>query len=247
MPRKNDERDTSRRQLLKTSGRVVTGGLVLGSFTQSASADPDSESDLNLESDFRATSSNQNFNRLFGKTVDAVTQVYQPRPDTEFTPSEIRVVRTVIEFGAGFPWHASAGIQMTGKNDARLLTVGPGNTIPQQSRSYSVSTSAGISGGLPEASVSVSATEGITKSALHIDDKTRPSEHQMAHSYTFDGGLERNHIVIDGTAIFDTGDVNEWDDAIEVNWSVNATTHELSDSFTYTHHTPKTDVYKYRT
>lgn len=233
MSPQNTENGTSRRQLLKTSGQAVAGGLVLGSLAQSASADVN----LDLESDFEVIGVKYGGDNVDGKTVDATTRIYRPDYDADLSRSRVRVARTVIELGASVPSHLSANIRMTGKNGAYLEDVGPGNTIPQTSSSYTVSTTVGVSGATPEASVSVSATEGITKSALHIDDRTRPSEEQMEHDYEFDGGLEHNHIVIDGTAVFDVWDVDEWDEAIDVDWRVNTTNwfNEPDGSYTYTH------------
>lgn len=233
-----NDAESGRRKVLKKSGQLIAGGLTLGSITASASAS--TSHDLNLESDFQNVGSRYERQEINGENIYHSTNIYRPSWGSDLSRSGYRVVRSELELDASFYEHDWGYIEMKGKNGARLEEVWPGNTIPQTStsRTKSVSVSAGPSGG--DVSIGFSTTEGMTKSGLHIDDKSRKAEELCKHRYELSGGLETNHIALEAIAVFDTTSVEEYDEVVDGKWYFHQADYDPNDfdgEYTFTYRT----------
>lgn len=233
-----NDAENGRRKVLKKSGQLIAGGLTLGSVTSSASAS--TSYDLNLESDFQNVGSRHIQQEINGSNIFHTSRIYRPSSGSDLSRSGYRVIKTELELDASTYPHDWGYISMQGKNGARFESAWPGNTIPStnSSRTRSVSISAGLSGG--EVSVGFSISEGMTKSALHIDDKSRRSEGLCKHRYELSGGLENNHIILEAIAVFDTHSVENYEEVVDGKWYVHQGDYDPNDfdgEYTFTYRT----------
>lgn len=226
----NTETGIGRRRLLKTSGGVLAGGLALGTIASSASASPD----LDLESDFQEVGKRSGSGTTGDKYVDSEITIYRPKLSADLSRDGYRAANVELEIGSLGPEHYGATITMDGKNGAYLDGVGPGNSESSVSTTYTV----GSEVGLTDVSVSTSASRGLTRSSLHIEDNSEPRNEKYVHDYTFSGGLQNNHITIDGLALFRTYAAEQPEDIIDIDWEITTESGYTnpSDSYTYTYY-----------
>ncbi|WEL17083.1 hypothetical protein SVXHr_0908 [Halorhabdus sp. SVX81] len=206
-----------RRKVLKTSGKLLAGGAVLGTATSPVSAGGD---DLHLAEDFEKVLHLYIDETHEGAVIDGISEVYQPKSGTGLDPEYYRVVHVVLDLNAAGLNHNKARIQIKGKNGATIAmlnnraAVVPSGSIGSQS--YFISLGAGVSAD----SLSVTASQTMARSDLHISNKTKPEQELCDIRYDFGGDIPSDYVAIDATAVFYANTLDIAEEFVEVDWIV---------------------------
>ncbi|ELZ21965.1 hypothetical protein C477_04449 [Haloterrigena salina JCM 13891] len=212
MPLENGERNTSRRRLLETSGRVLAGGFLLGAVPSSTSAD--SDADLALESDFEELAHYMG-STTETKRVSYDVSVYRPKRDTELGRSGTRVVTVEIAIGPDGPPLRDARIEINGMNGAFFETTWPGNRLSVGTPSGTVD----IDRGTGSTTLSFSLNTSLTKN-VSVDDKSERGSDTYRQQYSFDSVSEHRPVAISGLTAFDTYGVEDGEQLLDGEWEV---------------------------